>query len=254
MKTLRFSSLIFLSCLSFNVASGQTPVVVEGPVTTLPQQTVVAPARPSWKFPFSFTGWRKKAAHSEGQFQSIAIAGSPTSPEFRKSKHCETFRPRRVVIVTPRNRQDRLLDQDLFGQSLATHLSAIGLFDTVVSQEHICEEFLPQRKGVFDERRVLEYAKEHHADAILFCDVNIISGYAPMHIRPSVVLVHASQCVALLDARMSLSTSDTIVHQQYAQYVSAHCRDARTELYRHTPRFFIDFGAKQIADLIATAW
>jgi len=66
------------------------------------------------------------------------------------SRHIASLKPRRLVIVTPDNRQDRLHEHDSFSQAIATYLRDTGEFEVIVAREKICENKIPMRSGTFN--------------------------------------------------------------------------------------------------------
>ena len=170
------------------------------------------------------------------------------------SRHCETLTPRRIVIVTSQNRQDRLREQDIFASSLATHLSRSGKFEVVVGDTPIRRDNLPMRSGTFDEHHLLRLAKKYGVDSVLYCDVQQISGYDPMQADVAMLLVDVNDSVALVSAKSSYDLRDAIVASAYQRYSRACAAHSVLDVNRHTPKQFLDFVANHFAGAVLSVW
>lgn len=170
------------------------------------------------------------------------------------SQHCSLLSPRRIVLVTSPNRQDRLKEQDLFVKYLANHLSRGPKLEIVVASEKICQDHLPMRTGTFDELHLLKLSRKYKADCVLFCDLNQLSAYHPMQAELSMLLVHVPESVALILAKSTYDLRDAETENGYMQFVRQALPDSALNVDHHTPTAFIDYTANQFASGILTVW
>ncbi len=170
------------------------------------------------------------------------------------SSHCAYLQPRRIVIVTTNNRQDRLPEQDLFSKSLAKHLRQGQRFDVVIRREKMCRDKLPMRRGVFDEQELLELSGASNADAVLFCELEQISAYEPMQLQMSMLLVHVGEAVSLVSATTTVDLRDPSTQQAYVTVAGQNCDPFAVETHLNSPSLFIDFAAGLCANGLLSIW
>jgi hypothetical protein len=170
------------------------------------------------------------------------------------SPYCSTLTPRRIVIVTCVDRQDRLKEQQQLAESLATHVAGNRKFSVVVCKTPMCRDHLPMHSGTFDELQLLRLSKKYHADCVLYCDVERIDAYQPMQADLSMLLVHVGEAVALVSAKSSYDLRDPDALKAYRQYINADNPESALSVDQHTPRQFIDFAANHLANGILSLW
>ena len=192
-----------------------------------------------------------------GRFRThpfAAPAPSDAPPRISVSPHAADLKPRRIVIVTTQDFQDRLKEQAAFAQGLAAHLRSLGSFDAVVSRETVCIEQLPMRAGYFDERQLVELAYQYGADAVLYCHVTDISAYEPLRLQTELLLVHTGEAIAIVSATSSFDLKYESTRKQYLDYL------ARTTVAGTpggdvlAPSQLIDFSANQVAWQVLSVW
>ena len=210
-------------------------------------------------------GWRFQFGRMAAFFGAALVAfgvnaGSPTDPACRGntrklvSRHCVDLKPRRVVIVTARNRKDRLREQDEYAKTLANHLRNINCFDVVVAREGICCDHLPTRTGQFDEHELVRLSRRFNADTVLYCEVQQISAYEPMRLQSNVLLVSAAEAVALVSATSTFDLNHPVTRSRYARYVNHRCSNAAVDTFLSSPSQLIDFAASEAAGVLASVW
>jgi hypothetical protein len=197
-----------------------------------------------------------------GALQSghFAVADEPAgcshqaTPQHLISHHCDYLKPRRIVIVTTNNRQDRLKEQDRFAESLSRYLRASQPFDCVISRDKICASKLPMRQGKFDEWKLLALSRDHNADAVLYCDLQQISAYEPMHLQASTLLVHVPQAIALVSATSTFDLRQPGTRRNYAAFALQQCHHPVSDTYLSSPSLFIDYAASEVAAGLIAIW
>ncbi|WP_146520706.1 hypothetical protein [Stieleria varia] len=170
------------------------------------------------------------------------------------SRFAATNIPERIVIVRPRNRQDRVQEQDGFAEAIASELRATRLFDVVITDRYQCNISLPMRRGVFDEHQLVALSIEHQADAVLYCDVERFSGYDPMRLEFSMLLVNINDAVALVSTSATVDLQNPVTGFAYKYFAATGNPHEAMDIHRHTPSRFIDFAAARAAKSIASVW
>ena len=170
------------------------------------------------------------------------------------SHHCSVLRPRRIVIVAPHNRQDRLMEQDLFARALAKHLRSGQQFDVVVSPDPLCRNSLPMHRGTFNENQLIRLSQRYRADTVLYVELNDVVAYKPMQLSVSHVLVHAAESVALVSASSTIRLDNPHTEAEFLNRVQHHCPSAVTATVLHSPTLLIDFAARRTAAAIRSVW
>ena len=170
------------------------------------------------------------------------------------SSHCAYLQPRRIVIVTTNNRQDRLKEQDLFSKALAKHLRQGQRFDVVISREKMCRDKLPMRRGAFDEQRLLALSRAYNVDAVLFCELEQISAYEPMQLQMSMLLVDVGEAVSLASATTTVDQRPPGMHQAYVIFAGQDCDQFTTDTHLNSPSLLIDFAAGLCANGLLSIW
>ena len=169
------------------------------------------------------------------------------------SEHCNYLKPRRIVIVTAKNREDRLDEQSLLAELLAKHLA--GPFSTVVSRESVCADDLPMRKGVFDERELVQLKRAYQADAVLYCEIQRLVAYEPMQLEASLLLVDINQAVSLLSLHTKFDVRQIATRLSYANFATPTGQPSvLSETHVHSPSTFIEFAALQLSQQMCAAW
>lgn len=170
------------------------------------------------------------------------------------SRHIASLKPRRLVIVTPDNRQDRLHEHDSFSLALATYLRDTGEFEVIVAREKICENKVPMRSGTFNERDLLKYSRLYRADSILYLDITNMSGYEPMRMNMSFALVSIREAIALVSGTLNVDLRSSLVYQEYTNRTIQSSDHHSIDTHPHTPTRFLDFGAFKTATSLAAVW
>jgi hypothetical protein len=170
------------------------------------------------------------------------------------SPYCSTLTPRRIVVVTSADRQDRFKEQQQLAKSLAKHVSSNRKFNVIVAKTPMCHDHLPMQAGTFDELYLVRLSKKYHADCVLFCDVERIDAYRPMKAELSMLLVHIGEAVSLVSAKSSYDLSDPGTLKAYRRYHGNENPDSVLNVDHHTPARFIDFAANHLANGILSLW
>ena len=178
------------------------------------------------------------------------------SSQLKVSHHCEYLRPRRIVVVTAKNREDRLDEQDHFARALARSLmSSPGGFSVVVSQEKLCENELPMRRGYFNEQELVALNHKYQADAVLYCDLRRLVSFAPMSVEGSLVMVHIDQAVALVGLQEVYDLRTPATRRSYDGFsVAGQCKDSFGCTHLQSPAQLIEFVAHQSVQQLLKAW
>ncbi|MFN3191387.1 MAG: hypothetical protein ACE361_12770 [Aureliella sp.] len=170
------------------------------------------------------------------------------------SPHLWSLSPRRLLIVTPQCRQDRLREHDTYARSLASYLRANGRFDVVVAKEYICENKIPMRSGRFNERDLLQYAQRYNVDTVLFCELPQISAYEPMNLNATFAIVSIEEAIALVSGSGYFDLRHPATYQDYANF-SMQTSDAHsTATHPHSPSRFIDYCAARASEGLLALW
>ena len=190
----------------------------------------------------------------EGLPRGAAGSFSARSPNLTISHHCAHLKPRRIVIVTAKNREDRLDEQDQYARSLAQSLAKCG-FSVVVSPDHLCADELPMQRGHFSEAHLVRLNRKYRADAVIYCHLRQLVSFEPMSVEGSLVMVHIDQAVALLSLRAVHDLRDMPISQAYEHFSKAsQPEDAFGSNYQHSPTQFINFVAHQNVQQMLKAW
>ncbi|MEM8736437.1 MAG: hypothetical protein AAGG44_19565 [Planctomycetota bacterium] len=170
------------------------------------------------------------------------------------SPHLWTLAPKRLLIVTPQCRQDRLREHDTYARSLASYLRANGRFDVVVSQEYICENKIPMRSGRFDERDLLRYAQRYNVDTVLFCELPQLSAYEPMNLNATFAIVSIEEAIALVSGSGYFDLRHPAIYQDYANFSMQTSDMHSPATHPHSPSRFIDYCASKASEGLLALW
>ena len=169
------------------------------------------------------------------------------------SRHCNALKPGRIVIVVANNRQGRMSEQDLFAEALAKHLRKCSQFSLVVSSEHICQNKLPMRRGVFDEAELLELSRTYQADTVLYCELSQLTAFQPMRFQMSVLMVNVGEAVALVSASCTFDLRDAKTYKAFTAFAGDESKPI-TEAFQHSPATFIDYASTRVARTLLSVW
>ena len=175
-----------------------------------------------------------------------------TTHQLSLACQAQHMQPRRIVIVVPKNRQDRLKEQDIFAAALAKQLTASGI-SAVVSKQRICDQTLPVQRGVFDERHLIRMAKDYRADAVLYSDVRSVGAYRPMNFASTVLLVDTNQAIALASLDSTLDLSRPSLQQVYQRFAYDSGKMVG-ETHLDSPTLFIRYAARGVAKNLSAIW
>ncbi|QDT10267.1 hypothetical protein [Planctomycetes bacterium K23_9] len=170
------------------------------------------------------------------------------------SRHCDSIRPRRIVVVTCPNRQDRLKEQDLFARFLAAQIGRNTNIDVLVGKEQICRDHMPMRRGTFDELHLLQLSKKYQADCVMFCEIGQLSAYEPMQAEMSMLLVHVGESIALVSAKSVYDARDSTTNKSYLAFINQANPESALSVGAHTPTNFIEFASSHFASGIESIW
>ena len=190
-------------------------------------------------------------ALSQDLQRTIATPCSPFSVTISDLGH--TLRPTRLAIVTTKNRYSRIKEQDLFVTQLAKHLNNNG-FLAFVSPEKLSKAKLPMQSGVFDERELLDLARDHRADAVLYCDVSKLDNSIPMQLQVSAVIVNVDQAVSIVSLTGSFNLSSPITTHQYLYSVVQNKDEFHAETFLSSPSKLIEYVSNRTARRISQCW
>lgn len=175
----------------------------------------------------------------------------PQQP-IRVSPLLAQLQPNRILIVRDYDRQDRLKEQQVLADRLATHLRRDSLFDVVECKRCVCDRSSPLRTGRFDERQLLEYANTFGVDSVLYCTVQSIDAYRPMKIEIQFLLININQSVAVASGSLTFDLSDPITEQIYLNQNPIAASHMTSPL--SSPSRLIDFAASQFAEQFKSLW
>ncbi len=170
------------------------------------------------------------------------------------SRYCELLKPRRIVVVTTKNRQDNLKEQDLFATSLAVALNRCGTFDVVVGTERVTRNQSPLRTGTFDDYVLLKLAQKHGADCVLYCEIDPFCVYDPMQAGVSMLLIHAGEAVSLVMAKDFYDLRNEKLRKASQAKVNQADSSPALNVAAHSPSDFIDFAANRFSVGILSVW
>ena len=190
-------------------------------------------------------------ASSQDLQKPIATACSPFSVTISDIGH--TLKPTRLAIVTTKNRYSRIKEQDLFVTQLAKHLNNNGFF-AFVSPHKLSKAKLPMQSGVFDERELLDIARDHRADAVLYCDVSRLDNSIPMQLQVSAVIVNVDQAVSIVSLTGSFNLSSPITTHQYLYSVVQNKDEFHAETFLSSPSKLIEYVSNRTARRISQCW
>ena len=189
-----------------------------------------------------------------GQVPTEPHADLSETPQPLISRHCAYLQPRRVVIVTTDDRQDRLKEQQLFSATLEKHLRHGQRFDVVVARDRVCQRNLPMRRGRFDEHELLALSERYNADCVLYCELEQISAYEPMQLQTSILIVHVAEAVSLVAATSTIDLRDPKTRHGYLKFLQHRCRESTTDTTLHSPSQLIDYASSRLAGVILSVW
>ncbi|MEO1526922.1 MAG: hypothetical protein AAFX06_15905 [Planctomycetota bacterium] len=184
---------------------------------------------------------------------AVCHVGPASETQLRVSRYARDLVPRRVLIVTGKNHQDRLPEQTMFAESLADHLRRSS-FPVIVSRDCICEHHSPLRLGKFDEREVLRLAKQHQADTILYAEVPSIDGYAPMRVQGSVLMVNAGEAISVLSVISTVDLKRISAKTHYLAFARQGQEASFEETFLHEPATLINFTAREVCRALMQTW
>lgn len=174
--------------------------------------------------------------------------------KLRISAHSEELRPRRIVIVTTHDLQDRLKEQRAFAEALASHLARSTLFDVVVARDPICREQLPLRSGLFDEQKLVELSHAYTADTVLYCEADFRSPYAPMQFEAQVLMVNVAQAIAIVALNGEFNLENPEVRRDFSLFADPSVRPTGDSSHLNSPSRFINYAGSRIALSIESVW
>lgn len=169
------------------------------------------------------------------------------------SKYSVNLKPRRIVIVTTNNRQDRLREQDMFAKALSAKLRKCGLqFETVISPDKVCRDKLPTRRGRFDEVELVALSHNYNADAVLYCELEIISAYNPMQMETSLLLVNVGEAIAIVSANHEFDLNRPDTYEAYSNFALQ--SPDHSQNLMNSPSKLINYAASTVVDSLASVW
>ena len=190
---------------------------------------------------------------AEEHVAPVCYVGPASQTQLRVSRHAKPLLPRRVLIVTGKNRQDRLHEQTLFAESLADHLRR-SAFEVIVARDCVCEHRSPIRVGRFNENAILRVGKRHHADTVLYAEVTSIDAYDPMRVQATVALINVREAVSVVTAITTVDLHRAAAKRHYLSFARGHDGKAFEETFLHEPATLIDFTAHDLAKTLLQQW
>ncbi|QEG23398.1 hypothetical protein [Mariniblastus fucicola] len=167
------------------------------------------------------------------------------------SRYYRQLKPRRIVIVTPVSRTNRLQEQTMFAKSLAESLRQAGFADAVLAPPCSCDTH-SIRKGKFNLQQLVDLSTQYSADGVLYCDVVSLSAYAPLQASVSMTLVDARESIAIMavDGNWDLRNGQT--QNAYRKYLSRvpENSDFESGVKFQSPMEFLNFVSVDIANFM----
>lgn len=170
----------------------------------------------------------------------------------RTSPLAQQYKPKRILVVTTLDRQDRLKEQATLVRRITSELRLKGGVDTVESTDRMCEDFFPIRTGTFDEHRLVDLGKKYRVDSILYCNVESIDAYRPMRMEVQFLLVNVEESVALVSGSRLYDLGDANTLKQFFEFMNADPDVGQT--LPSSPTRLIDFGASRLAGDLTSLW
>jgi hypothetical protein len=192
-------------------------------------------------------------SRNRGIVESVYHTGQPV--DFFVSPHFFSLRPGRLVMLLPRMRDNNYEAQARFADSLAQALTQAGVFE-IVLQTGVCDQSMDTiRNGTFDERALLETARRHNADGVLFCEVTTFSPYEPLHLGCALTLVDTRESIVTLHTNGVWNSTDENVAAKFQQDVCRvhHCKSYAAAVYLKSPSEFMKFVARDLTSFVQSS-
>lgn len=162
-----------------------------------------------------------------------------------KSPNLDWSRIRKVVVVPVMNQVVTLRGQNEVAQRIASSIRGLvktGSAPLDVSLIDPQECPLRPAKGVYDEMQMAQIARNHQADAVLFCSMMSYSPYDPMVGELAIAMVDSAESVVLLKAHSRFELTDPGTNKDYEAFTKRQTEDefdAKTQLM--SPENFLDY-------------
>ena len=193
--------------------------------------------------------------HQQPQVEQLEFVAPVTTPQnVFVSPHFFARTPSRVAIVLPHNRIENFLEQDVFGQQLATELGNAGVAEAIVATgPYYCRSNTIET-GTINAYELVAVSKAHSADAVLYVDVTSISPYSPLAASVNLVLVDARESVVLMTVshRWDLNDRTTAASFQAHRCKVTGQDGFASDIYAESPTTLLEFMAADLARYIST--
>ena len=157
--------------------------------------------------------------------------------------------------MIPRMRNNSYEVQTKFADAIHRQLNEKGIFEVILKTGYCDVELESIRRGTFDERHLLDIAREFSADGIMFCEVSSFSAYEPLQLGCSLTFVDMRESVVTLHTNGFWNTNDANVSKKFLQDVCRihHCQQYAANVYLRSPTEFMSFVARDLAEFLQGA-
>lgn len=185
--------------------------------------------------------------------EAPAVTGQPV--EFYLSHEFSRLRPSRIVLMIPKMRNNSYEVQTKFARALHRQLNEKGVFEVILKTGFCDVELEAIRNGTFDERYLLDLAREHTADGIMFCEVSSFSAYEPLQLGCALTFVDMRESIVTLHTNGFWNTNETHVAKKFLQDVCRihQCKQYAANVYLRSPTEFMDFVARDLTEFLQGA-
>ena len=162
--------------------------------------------------------------------------------------------PLRVVIVPTGTEAGRYQTPVLFAENLTAAIKAAGVCDVVLPLQLECTTTVDGLlTGQFDERELVQLARQWNCDAVMFVRVSQFQGHSPLSASVTAALVDANEArvIFAVDGRWDVGDQET--REGFEHFVANRLGDSSEtalKIQLQSPNNLLCFAAHQMT----TAW
>lgn len=177
----------------------------------------------------------------------------PTCAEFRTSNLARQLVPNRIVLVGTVDQKSRLREQSSLLDQLASDLRCKTGFEVVIAKRRGCKDCFPIQIGKFNEQNLLEIAKLHNADTVVYATLDRIDAYASMQMETHFLMINVDQSVAIVSGAQRINLGNAATRANFLRFHESSNLHTESSLTR-SPHQMIKFASDRLANDIANVW
>lgn len=203
-------------------------------------------------------------AHAQGPFFCAGGANcqhggihqqpiEPTCADFRTSDLARQLIPNRIVLVGTVDRYNRIKEQTALLENLKSDIECKTGFEVVIAPRRACKNCFPIQVGKFNEQTLLDIAKAHNADTVVYVTVGDIDAYVPMKMESRFLMINVDQSVAIVSGTQRINLGRAATRTNFLRFHESSNLHTDSSLTRQ-PHEMIEFASDRLANDIANVW